>query len=127
MQELGIESQAELVRRSGLTPQTVNRFFGGGTKLPRADKRRELAKALGVSHLELLVAAGEITAAEAKELGGKIPERDQDPKKERLCTLVRTAAIPDPFYVGLFPMLEALQPAAEPDHESVERSPASVR
>lgn len=127
MRELGIETQAELARRSGLTAQDINRFFDGGTKLPRADKRRALAKALGLSHLDLLVAAGELTEDEARGLGGGLTERDPDERKQRLYELIRTAVIPDPFYVGLFPMLQALQPGARQSPESVERSDASDR
>ena len=61
--ELGM-SQAELSRRSGVPVTTLNRIETGVTKLPGADVRRQLAKALHVDHVEILIAAGEITEDE---------------------------------------------------------------
>ena len=49
-------------------------------KLPNADVRRRLAKALGVSHLDLLIAAGELLPEEVVAAGkvGVIEERADD-------------------------------------------------
>lgn len=58
-------SQAQLADRAGVSRQIVNRLENGVTKLPTPVVRRALAQTLGVSHLELLVAAGELTADEA--------------------------------------------------------------
>lgn len=58
-------TQSQLADRAGVPRQTVNRLEQGITKLPGALVRRQLAEALGVSHLDLLVAAGELTAQEA--------------------------------------------------------------
>ena len=57
-------TQTELARRSGVPRTTVNRIESGTTKLPEADVRRKLAKALGVRHVDILVAAGELSETE---------------------------------------------------------------
>lgn len=58
-------NQTELAKRSGVPRTTVNRIETGTTKLPEANVRRLIAKGLGVSHLDLLVAAGELSEEEA--------------------------------------------------------------
>lgn len=58
-------SQTELARRAKLERTTVNRIETGTTKFPSAAVRRSLAAALGVSHLELVVASGELSPEEA--------------------------------------------------------------
>lgn len=58
-------TQTELADRAGVPKQTVNRLETGTTKLPGALIRRQLADALGVRHIDLLIAAGEITLEEA--------------------------------------------------------------
>lgn len=58
-------TQTELAEKAGVPKQTVNRLETGTTKLPGALIRRQLADALGVQHLDLLIAAGEITVEEA--------------------------------------------------------------
>ena len=123
-QQLGI-TQTELAERSALTKSHLSAIESGKIGLPNADIRRKLAEALGVTHLDLLVAAGELTAGEARALGGGLTGQDADPRKERIYALLRTAAIPDPYYLGLIPMLEALQPGAPQARESVERSGAN--
>jgi transcriptional regulator with XRE-family HTH domain len=75
MQERGITSQAELARRSGLTPAHVSRLFsrqtGGGRKLYDG-----LAKALGVSKDEVLQRAGELlpgdTISQARDWSARL-------------------------------------------------------
>jgi transcriptional regulator with XRE-family HTH domain len=57
-------TQTELARRAGVPRTTVNRVEQGTTKLPEADVRRKLAGALGVRHVDLLVAAGELSPNE---------------------------------------------------------------
>ena len=69
MVDLGIRSQVDLATASGLTKSEINALLKSRVKLPGASKRRGLAKALGVSHLDLLVAAGEITKDEAGNPG----------------------------------------------------------
>lgn len=67
-EQLGI-NQTELAKRAGVPRTTVNRIEQGTTKLPEADIRRKLAKALGVRHVDILVAAGELTEEEVLPLG----------------------------------------------------------
>lgn len=61
-------TQVELAERAGVPKQTVNRLETGTTKLPGALIRRQLAEALGVRHVDMLIAAGEITADEVAGL-----------------------------------------------------------
>lgn len=68
MRLLGL-NQVGLAARAGLTKADVNALLQGRVKLPGPDKRRGLAAALGVSHLELLVRAGEITEEEVTRAG----------------------------------------------------------
>lgn len=58
-------TQTALAARAGLSKSEVNAVENGRVILPGADKRRRLAQALGVAHLDLLIAAGEITAEES--------------------------------------------------------------
>lgn len=62
-------NQTELARRSGLPRTTINRIESGTTKLPGPEIRRQLAAGLGVTHLDLLIAAGELRAEEVREAG----------------------------------------------------------
>jgi len=57
-------NQTELWRASGVPRETINRLENNKTQLPFADSRRRLAKALNVRHVDLLVAAGELTEDE---------------------------------------------------------------
>lgn len=59
------EEQATFARRVGLTPQTVSQLVRGDIKTPTAGVRRKLAGALGLRHVDILVAAGELTSEEA--------------------------------------------------------------
>jgi len=74
---LGIRTQLDLARLSGVPPTTVNRIEKGVTQLPDADIRRKLARALGVTHVDILIAAGQITAEE-------IPAQIVSPSADRL-------------------------------------------
>jgi transcriptional regulator with XRE-family HTH domain len=95
---LGIDSQTELARRAGVPRETVNRIERGLTQNPEADVRRRLAKALGVSHLDLLVAAGEITEDEIAKAGASgVVERDPHDRREQL--IERLRAVPDGYGV----------------------------
>lgn len=53
----------------------------GRIKLPSTDIRRRLAAALGVSHLDLLVAAGEITEQELGTTVGLVEVAPDDPRE----------------------------------------------
>ena len=108
MDELGIKTQADLARAAKLTPQDINRFFSGGTKLPTADKRRALAKALGVSHLDLLVAAGEITEEELREAGveGVVTRSPNDPRAQLVEVAERLEPRRVPFALRQLQLIE---------------------
>jgi transcriptional regulator with XRE-family HTH domain len=77
-------TQNELAARSGLSLQTVQNIEQGKVHWPTRETRRKLAGALGVTHLELLVGAGEIAPEEA-DLAVIAP----DPTSERLQALAR--------------------------------------
>lgn len=88
-------NQTELATRATVPRTTVNRIETGTTQLPSPDIRRKLAAVLGVSHLDLLIAAGEITEAEIAPLG------------------VTGAVAPDPVRARLVDRLERVRLTAE--------------
>lgn len=59
----------DLARAIGKSAAYVSQLEAGKIALPNADIRRRLAKELGVSHLDLLVAAGEIDRSEIASAG----------------------------------------------------------
>jgi transcriptional regulator with XRE-family HTH domain len=58
-EQLGL-TQAQIADRAGLARAEMNAIEKGRIKLPGAYKRRALASALGVRHIDLFIAAGEI-------------------------------------------------------------------
>jgi transcriptional regulator with XRE-family HTH domain len=62
-------NQTQLAERSGLPRTTINRIESGTTKLPTPEFRRKLAAGLGVSHIDLLIAAGELLPEEVQTAG----------------------------------------------------------
>src|SRR5690348_15797679 len=68
VKELGI-SQRAYADRMGLSPSHMNGLVHGKIQLPRPELRRRLARDLGLSHLDLLVMAGEINADEIPREG----------------------------------------------------------
>lgn len=78
-------SLTALAIKAGLSKSELSALERGRISLPGADKRRRLAAALGVSHLDLLVAAGELTEAER---GGAV-ERVPDSPVELMVAQVR--------------------------------------
>ena len=54
-----------LAADAGLSKSELSALESGKIKLPTADKRRRLARALGVSHLDLLIAAEVLSEDEA--------------------------------------------------------------
>lgn len=63
-EELGL-NQTQLGEKAGVPRTTINRIEKGTTQLPEADVRRKLARALGVTHIQILLEAGELTEDEA--------------------------------------------------------------
>lgn len=61
-------TQEELAARSGLKQPTVADIERGRSKLPGPEIRRGIADALGVRHLDLLIAAGQLTPNEIEPL-----------------------------------------------------------
>jgi transcriptional regulator with XRE-family HTH domain len=57
-------TQTELAARAGMTRALINAYERGRIGLPGVDYRRQLAEALNVRHVDMLVAAGEIAADE---------------------------------------------------------------
>lgn len=57
-------SQVELARRVGISQTYLSNMERGRIQLPDVEVRRRLAEALRMSHVELLVAAGELDAHE---------------------------------------------------------------
>jgi transcriptional regulator with XRE-family HTH domain len=111
-------NQTELSKRAGVPRETVNRIENDKTQLPFADTRRRLAKALGVSHLQLLIAAGEITEQEIAATGAVgVIERDPNDRRERLIQRIRE--MPDGFGVdeGLEVALGVLEAAVKRGRE----------
>lgn len=72
----------DLANAAGLKAPYVSDVERGKIALPNADIRRRLAKALGVSHLDLLVAAGEITPQELGTVAGIVERDPDDPRQE---------------------------------------------
>jgi len=62
-------TQTELAERADVPRTTVNRVETGTTKLPSPDIRRRLARALSVPHLDLLIAAGELSGDDIRSAG----------------------------------------------------------
>lgn len=75
-------TQAVLADHAGVSRDLIAQIESGKSKFPQPENRRRLATALGVSHLDLLVAAGEITAAELGSVAGIVEQDPTDPRIE---------------------------------------------
>lgn len=82
-------SQVRLAEEVGTSSAYVSQLESGRVNLPGADLRRRLAAALGVTHLDLLVAAGELTDDEAGT-----PRQLAEPDPARAALLAKLAALP---------------------------------
>jgi transcriptional regulator with XRE-family HTH domain len=81
-------TQGELADRIGLNRAHLSQIESGKIGLPAADIRRRLAAALGVRHVDLLIAAGELTPDEAG-----VPARESlGPHQARLRAMVEGLA-----------------------------------
>jgi transcriptional regulator with XRE-family HTH domain len=62
-------TQAMLADRAGVRRSDVNAIEHGRIALPGAEKRRRLAEALGLRHVDVLVGAGELAPDEVSSVG----------------------------------------------------------
>lgn len=87
-------TQKQLAELAGINQPTISDIERGQVKLPSADIRRRLALALRVSHLDILVAAGEILPLEIEQAGasGVIEEHENDPTR-KVTEAMKTARI----------------------------------
>lgn len=81
-------SQRLLAETAGIPQPALSDIERGQTKLPNPDVRRRLARVLGLSHLDLLIAAGEITEEELRE-AGKVGHVESSPETEEMVRWVR--------------------------------------
>lgn len=63
------ETLTDFAKRAGLTKSEVSAIENGKIGLPGGEKRRRIAEALGVRHVDILVAAGELAADEIPQEG----------------------------------------------------------
>lgn len=80
-------SQEDLAESAGTSAAYLSQIERGKVALPGADLRRRLARVLGVRHIDLIVAAGELAPDEVP--GPSLPARNPSDPVERLCDLVR--------------------------------------
>lgn len=66
---LGFSTQASFAEHAGINRAHLSQIEGGKIALPNPDLRRRIASALGVSHLDVLVAAGELGRDEVRRAG----------------------------------------------------------
>jgi len=81
-------TQRELAEHVGTSAAYMSQIVNGGTKLPGADLRRRIAAAFGVSHLDLLLLAGEIEEDELIESGKEGRRPAMRPGSETLHRLI---------------------------------------
>lgn len=74
----------------GLSIGYLSQLETGKITWPNADVRRRIAQWLGVSHLDVIMLTGEITADEIQAVGSEgIAEPDPNDPSGELCTLIR--------------------------------------
>jgi transcriptional regulator with XRE-family HTH domain len=75
-------SLAQAAALVGIGRGHLSQFETGKIGLPQTDVRRRLAQVLGISHIELLIAAGELSEDEVTAAGvvGKVERRPDDPR-----------------------------------------------
>jgi transcriptional regulator with XRE-family HTH domain len=75
-------SLAQAAAMVGIGRGHLSQFETGRIGLPQTDVRRRLAQVLGISHIELLIAAGELSENEVTAAGvvGKVERRPDDPR-----------------------------------------------
>lgn len=81
-------TQLRLSEESRVDRAYISQIESGRVALPSADLRRRLAAALGVSHLDLLVASGEITEEEISAVGKIGVRPEMTPGSEEIHAMV---------------------------------------
>lgn len=81
-------TQLRLSEESGVDRAYISQIESGRVALPSADLRRRIAAALGISHLDLLVASGEITEDEISVVGKAGVRPEMKPGSEAIHALV---------------------------------------
>lgn len=104
-------TQRELGERINLPAARIAQIEVGKVTLPGANVRRDLAAALGVSHLDLLIAAGEITLEEIRATGVQGVVED-DPRLTLVVERLRETPIPDPLWDHLLGVIESVRQLA---------------
>ncbi len=96
-------TQSDLAEPVGIGRSHLSQIESGKIKFPNAGIRRRLAAAMGISHVELLIAADELTR---DELGTAAPEFPPGSAQERIVELVRQ--LPDDLAARLVTDAETL-------------------
>lgn len=72
-------TQTALADRGEVPRLTINRLVKEKVALPDADTRRKLATAMGVTHIDILIAAGELEPEEALGAGATLTDTEALP------------------------------------------------
>lgn len=116
----------EMLGLSGKAGQTaVSDIERGVTKWPDADRRRRLAVALGVTHLEIIVATGELRNDEIPAEGEPRPLVGKtDPRGKIIAAALE---LPETDTRGLYPALASMikSVAAEGNEKTKRSEPSS--
>jgi transcriptional regulator with XRE-family HTH domain len=82
-------SLAQAAALVGIGRGHLSQFETGKIGLPQTDVRRRLAQVLGITHIDLLIAAGELSAGEVQQAGVVgVPERSPDDPRTPIHALV---------------------------------------
>lgn len=82
------QKSKELAQATGLSPQYVSSLLTGKIMVPSAENRRELARALHLRHVELLMLMGELEPDEIGPEGNPL-QSDEDVDTHELLRLYR--------------------------------------
>lgn len=86
-------TQDDLAERSGVSQPVISDIERSRTKLPNAEARRGISRALGVRHIDVLVAAGELSPDEVPGYDATAPV--PDPQMEAILHQVRNLSADD--------------------------------
>lgn len=89
-----------LAADAGLSKSELSALERNRISLPGADKRRRLARALGVSHIRLLVEAGELSEEDVRD-SGLVAVPLVEPDRARLLDKLERVRLNDDRVIGL--------------------------